>query len=179
MHRRTIALAPRAWVLIVDDIIGIGSHRVESMVHWDIGANVEKVAPDRLRLTQQGREYTFLAIEFEEMRLFDEDNCPPNSWYSPQFGQKIPRKCTQISSWCDAPTRLAYAIIHGSPETVRFEAAPDAEEFHVQIDEHRWLISADWKARKANIQTTFGRPQTANRVLSPVVRSGRRAQHPK
>ena len=98
---------------------------------------------------------------------------------SPQFGQKIPRKCTQISSWCDAPTRLAYAIIHGSPETVRFEAAPDAEEFHVQIDEHRWLISADWKARKANIQTTFGRPQTANRVLSPVVRSGRRAQHPK
>ncbi len=113
-HRRFIAaLAGGLW-LVLDEVMGLGCHAIESLVHLAPNADC-----------RVGEAYTDVSFDSVEMRIYpyrrqasaaSTTSCirgqdsPIQGWYAPEFGKRMPNSVLSFSSDAMLPATLGYLI---------------------------------------------------------------------
>ena len=101
VHTRYILVSDFLSEIIVKDFIhGYGDHKVESFIHFHPDIVVEKL-PKSYLLKNDEKEY-FVIVENGNSHIED-------TYYSPEFGKKIPNK-TMVISQKSLPSIISYKI---------------------------------------------------------------------
>ncbi|MBI3693582.1 MAG: alginate lyase family protein, partial [Acidobacteria bacterium] len=121
-HRRTIVSVPGAGWLIVDDLTGRGSHRLESFLHLGPGVTPE-LSDGRACLLPLGWTLLPFGLAAPPERIFDT--------YSPAAGLREPSETLILRAGPELPCRFGYwlgpfpavRLIWDGPHLVRLETS--------------------------------------------------------
>jgi uncharacterized heparinase superfamily protein len=161
-HRRFIAaLDPQLW-LVLDEISGLGRHKIESFIHFHPNVSCELNGSDAIIRfpTGSARIYPHPRDDGSSVEL----SCvcgqvdPIQGWYAQKFGARQPNPVLTLTSDSVLPGRVGYLI------------APEGREvtwWDLSYTEHEDGLRADVivMSRQGNMTRHF---EISNRLLQPV-----------
>ncbi len=112
--RQIVAVADAAW-LIVDVLDGAGTHRWETFLHAHPEASFDPAGPATWRLARGGAALRVLAFGAGDPRVVRGAIDPPQGWYAPEFGRRLPAPVLVLSRAGRLPATCGWLL---APEPV-------------------------------------------------------------
>jgi hypothetical protein len=138
-HRRfIIALMLRRWI-VIDEVLGTGTHTLESFIHFAPGVDC-RVEDGVVSLRSASCDMRLYPL-FENSSTGAGVKCvkgqtePIQGWYAPEFGKTFPNPVVELSLSSTLPARVAYLIAPAGQrcESWRFQIAESSASVRIEI----------------------------------------------
>ncbi len=149
VHRRVVLSVRGEYWLVLDGLLGTGSHDVELRLNF--APNIDVAVEDRCLVVAGPNDVGTTVATWSQTPLTVEtargQEDPIAGWFSPGYGRKTPATTVRLTTSGSLPTWIAWVVEpyrHTRPKTVLGLAeAPDAESNNTPAPPLRLLIERD------------------------------------
>jgi uncharacterized heparinase superfamily protein len=128
--RQFVTVADAGW-LIVDLLDGTGSHRWETFLHAHPDATVEAIGPAAWRVARGDAALRVVAWGVDDARVVRGAVDPPQGWYAPEFGRRLPASTLVLAGAGKLPARFGWLLA----------IEPDGSAAVRAGDDDRWIVT--------------------------------------
>ena len=137
-HSRTVLCVPGSCWVIVDCLRGRGLHRVESFVHFHPSVRLEACERPAARSLASGAEtmrrralVSFGRYRYLLMTLGATELAVIESWYSPEFGLRLPSHVLSLTWEGRLPNMMVHAFVPAGAPPPLVGLAPDGKAIEI------------------------------------------------
>ncbi len=113
-HQRRIACIDASAWLVVDELIGTGTHTIESFLHFHPAIKVQKESDNALTFSVRDCAYRVESFGAASSKLISGSEQPIQGWYSDAFGHKSPAPTWVMQANTNLPHVTGYVIARES-----------------------------------------------------------------
>ena len=108
-HRRIACIDASVWI-VVDELMGMGEHSIESYLHFHPSVVVQQENINTLTFGVNGSTYRVESFGMQQAQLVSGTENSIQGWYSDAFGKKVPAPTWVMSATANLPQVTGYVI---------------------------------------------------------------------
>jgi uncharacterized heparinase superfamily protein len=148
VRRFLVALADSAW-LVVDVLEAGGTHRWESFIHAAPDVSVDLVGTRGAQLSAAGQRLAVAHFGFQAASVVRGVEAPPQGWYAPEFGRRLPASVLILSNREKLPAHCGYLIVPDRPAS-DIDIVNEPDGLRIRIGSDRFL--AEYSASEMRVR---------------------------
>ena len=150
--RTLVALDDRAW-LVLDDILGTGTHAWESYLHAAPDVALSMRGADRASLMADGQRLAMAWFGVDGALAGRGQMTPRQGWHAPEFGCHMPVWTLTLHGRGPVPARLGFILVPDlDPEEISISASDDG--VHVRLGATGYVVRGNGASMVASLEAT-------------------------